>query len=305
MEIINPHDKTFKEIEGIKENAVDLIRASFPSDILKNIDLESLELDNTVYIDEELKEYFSDLVYQSSYKKDKDIKIALLFEHKSYLPEYPALQLLKYILCILDANVKQKNKLPLVISCVFYHGKDKWEKRNITDYYQDIDKNLLSYIPDFKYLLFDLSKYTDKDIKEKLFQRESNKILCLLFKHVFDETYLYNELENFLMIGRNYYETEEGNRFLISILNYLFNTTELDSKELTNILDKLIKNGGTLTMTTAMKLREEGIKEGIKEGILVKAREDAKNMLTEGLDLNLISRITGLTIQEIVEIKNK
>ena len=41
--------------------------------------------------------------------------------------------------------------------------------------------------------------------------------------------------------------------------------------------------------------KQEGIKEGLKE----KSIEIAKNMLKEGLDINLISKLSGLTVEEI------
>jgi predicted transposase/invertase (TIGR01784 family) len=46
---------------------------------------------------------------------------------------------------------------------------------------------------------------------------------------------------------------------------------------------------------------EEGIKKGLKEG----KREDAKMMLKEGLDLNLIIKITGLTESEVLELEDE
>jgi len=50
---------------------------------------------------------------------------------------------------------------------------------------------------------------------------------------------------------------------------------------------------------------EEGIKKGIEEGIKKGKREDAKMMLKEGLDLNLIIKITELTESEILELKDE
>ena len=43
------------------------------------------------------------------------------------------------------------------------------------------------------------------------------------------------------------------------------------------------------------KGKEEGIKEGIKENQIL----TAKNMKKENIDVNIISKITGLSIQEI------
>jgi predicted transposase/invertase (TIGR01784 family) len=51
--------------------------------------------------------------------------------------------------------------------------------------------------------------------------------------------------------------------------------------------------------------RREGIKEGRLEGIKEGKREDAKMMLKEGLDLNLIIKITGLTESEVLELKDE
>ena len=51
-----------------------------------------------------------------------------------------------------------------------------------------------------------------------------------------------------------------------------------------------------------MYAREEGIKEGIKEGIFENKKEIARNMLKEKLDLDIISRVTGLTEKQIKEL---
>ena len=49
--------------------------------------------------------------------------------------------------------------------------------------------------------------------------------------------------------------------------------------------------------------REEGIKEGIIEGSYNKAKEIAKKSLEQGLDTKLISDITGLSVDEINNLK--
>lgn len=54
-------------------------------------------------------------------------------------------------------------------------------------------------------------------------------------------------------------------------------------------------------MTRLKSAREEGREEGIKEA----SRKNAKNFLVMGLDVETISRGTGLTIEEVEEIKEK
>ena len=52
--------------------------------------------------------------------------------------------------------------------------------------------------------------------------------------------------------------------------------------------------------------RREGIREGIKKGKLEGIKDEkysiAKNMKKDGTDLNLISKYTGLTIEEIEKL---
>ena len=48
--------------------------------------------------------------------------------------------------------------------------------------------------------------------------------------------------------------------------------------------------------------KAEGIKEGIKEGIEKRNYTIAKSMKKDGADINLISKYTGLTIDEIKKL---
>lgn len=78
---MNDHDKIFKEIESIKENAADFIQGTFPKHLVQQLDLDSLKLEKTSYLDDTLKESFSDLVYSCTYSGETVVTITLLFEH--------------------------------------------------------------------------------------------------------------------------------------------------------------------------------------------------------------------------------
>ena len=49
--------------------------------------------------------------------------------------------------------------------------------------------------------------------------------------------------------------------------------------------------------------KAEGIKEGKEEGIKQTKIETAKNMLKEGLDVDLISKVIGLSKEEVEKLK--
>ena len=78
----NIHDNFFKSLFSVKENLADLLHGSLPHDVLQGLNIESLKYDPTEYVDQELAPYFKDISCNMLYG-DTDIKISLLYEHKS------------------------------------------------------------------------------------------------------------------------------------------------------------------------------------------------------------------------------
>ena len=286
MKKINPHDRFFKETFSKKEEVQDLIVNTLPEELTRGIDFTSLQLDNTSYIDNKLKENFSDIVYNCKYKGKETIKIALLLEHKSYKPAYPHIQILRYLLNIWETNIKQKEKLIPVIPIIIYHGKEKWQTKRFIDYFTGIDKELEHFLPEFEFLLTDLSDYSDEEI-QNLFQTITVQISLLLMKNIFEEIKLLNKLPIIFSKINAIVETEQGEKFLLSVFSYLLYSTEIDEKELMKTITPISKKGGEIIMTTATRLRQEGIKEG--------RREERRNMI-----LKLYQK-AKFTVQQIVE----
>lgn len=286
MKKINPHDRFFKETFSKKEEVQDLINNILPKQLINKLDFTSLQLDNTSYIDEELKENFSDLVYDCKYKGKKQIKISILLEHKSYTIDYPHIQLLKYLLKIWETNIKQKQELIPVIPIILYHGKKKWKAKKFTDYFTGIDKDLEQFLPGFEYLLTDLSFYTDEEIRN-LYQTITVRISLLLMKNIFEEIKLWDKLPKIFSEINTILETDKGEKFLVSVFSYLYYSTKIDYQKITKTITSISKKGGKITMTTATKLINEGIKEGMlknQKDTIIKLYQKAK-----------------FTIQQIVE----
>jgi len=297
MDISQPHDKYFKEQMKIKENALDVIKNTLPEELINNLQLNKLELDKTSYINAELEETFSDIVYNCIYKNKKKIKISLLFEHKSYVPDYPQIQLLKYMIGIWDINIAQKKELSIVVPIIFYHGKDSWIIKRFYNYFEGIDETLKKYIPDFKYILTDLSKYSNEEIKNKIFENVFVKMFALMMKNINDKEELERILKDILEIGKIYYNEEKGLNFLKSTLLYLFSTTEIEMKKVEEILKSITNKGGDIIMTTAKMLEEKGIEKGIKDTVI--------RMMGKNLDDETIAEFSGLTVNEIKRIRKE
>ena len=257
MKNVNPHDKFFKETFSKKEEAIDLICHTFPEILVKNLDLATLALDNNSYVDEELGENFSDLVYNCNYGEQKVVKICLLFEHKSYPVPYPHLQLLKYLLKIWESNEKQKQALVPVIPVVVYHGKEKWTYKQFSDYIEGADGLLEPFVPNFDYLLTDLSAFTDREIKQ-LFRLVSVRTSLLLMKNIFDKEGLLKKLHDIFIDIDHIQGKEPGKKFLMTAILYLYYGFNIDTKKLLEILNSIPLKGGNIAMTTATILIKEG-----------------------------------------------
>lgn len=92
----NPHDKLFKAAFSEKDVVIDFINNFLPTHIKEKIDTSSLSLHPNSYITPVLAEFYSDVIYSCNFG-DGEIEVCILFEHKSYVPEFPHLQILRYL----------------------------------------------------------------------------------------------------------------------------------------------------------------------------------------------------------------
>ena len=134
MKINDPHDKFFKETLSNVATAQDFLTNYLPTDIMEIVNLHSLEPQKDSYINKNLEEHFSDLLFKVDIN-NKEGYLYFLFEHKSYEDKGVAFQLLKYIVEIWTAKINKENAKELpIIPLVIYHGRSNWNKYSIWCY---------------------------------------------------------------------------------------------------------------------------------------------------------------------------
>ncbi len=135
-----PHDRFFKLIFSDPQKARALLQGHLSPALQQAIDLETLTPDTQAYVDEEIKEYEADLVFNCLTRETKEpLKIAFLLEHKSYVPKYIHFQLLRYMLNRWEKQIKQGEKPVAVIPEVVYHGRSQWQPRPLpTNFFQNL-----------------------------------------------------------------------------------------------------------------------------------------------------------------------
>jgi len=321
----NPHDKFFKEIFSRKQEAQSFINDFLPKQLVDKLVFDDFEIDSNSYIDETLQESFADIVYNCTYSKQK-IKIAFLFEHKTFQDKNIYLQLLRYMLNIWETEKKDKKRqLTVVLPIVIYHGRKQWKLNSFYANFGKIDSELHEFIPHFSYLLQDLHAATQTEILEK-YHSIILQTSFLLMKNIFDKFAL---IENIDKIFEKLYLSAQitDNQVIQSLYYYLFHTNSAEQyveltekirklpnseKDMKTIADVLIDKGRQEGRQEGWQEgrqegwqegRQEGRQEGIQIGHEKTAFRSACIMLLENFDIQMIARVMNLKIERVLELK--
>lgn len=311
-EIANKHDATFKEVFSQKKIAKDFIQNNLPQEVLDIMDIESLELQKDTFINQDLVENFSDLIYKVQIK-DRVAYISFLLEHKSYKDKMTIFQIHKYILETWMAQVQKENNeyLPIILPMVIYHGKEKWNlKTDVRDMIPGF-KNLPIYIqerlPVFKHDFFNIGEYNESDF-EKL--TKLTAMMLKAFKYAFEDD-IEVVLRVYLMALEDL-KDEEPLETLIYYgeiyLRYIgLTNSKVNEKDIVEQIKKL-DGKGAVTMSFIEKIEERGMEKGIEKGIekgeLKAKKEIAKTLLDAGMEIALVVKTTGLSKVEVEELRN-
>ena len=274
MDLQNPHDKFFKETLGNVETAKDFITNYLPEQLLNIMDVNTLEPQKDSFINKEMEENFSDLLFKVDICQ-KEGYFYLLFEHKSYPAKGIAFQLLRYMVEIWEAkrNKEQAKELPIIIPLVIYHGQQSWNIPSslgeLLNGYDELPEPLKVHVPNFEFLLFDVSRFSDEEMKGTA----QLKIVLTLFRDlksedaqkrnnaIFRSIYYLNELEN--------QQTAVG--YLETVLRYIFTVakdfTKREMEQIKREIETTHPKGSEVVMTLAEILRQEGLEMGLEKGL--------------------------------------
>lgn len=292
--INNPHDKFFKEMMGNIPVAKDFLQHYLPEQILGIIELETVTPQKDSFISAELDDYFSDLLFRVKIN-DEEAYIYFLLEHKTYEQNDISLQLLTYMIEIWKSKLnKQKElKLPIIIPLVIYHGRKNWTigetLADLITGYEQLSADIQKYIPNYKYLLYDITTIAREDIKGT----NELQLFLKIIKYIFE-----TDIEQSIIIVENAsidVETGQLERTVFNtLITYILHAR--DDVPVENLKERLTVEGRKIFMSVADQLREQGIEKGIKEV--------AKKMLQLKIDEQQIIDATGLTKNELEQIKD-
>jgi predicted transposase/invertase (TIGR01784 family) len=165
VQVANIHDAFFKQSLSDPVLAAAFLREHLPPELANLIGPEAPELCPGTFVDEELRQHHSDLLFQVHLKGSRDAFAYILVEHKSTPDPAARLQLLRYIVCILVQWHEREQRLPLpaVLPLLAHQGPKDWEfSCEFMDLFGPVAEEVRPYLPSFHHALVDLARMDDE-----------------------------------------------------------------------------------------------------------------------------------------------
>lgn len=303
-----PHDATFRQFLSQPTIARDFMALHLPAEFLALCDLDTLKLESGAFVEQDLRQYFSDILYSLKTTSRDDGYIHVLIEHQSSPDRHMAFRLMRYAIAAMQRHLDAGHKkLPLVIPVLFYSGKrspypysTRWlDEFSIPAFASRLYSNAFP--------LVDVTVIPDEDIVG----HRSMAALTLLQKHIHqrDLAELIDKLAPVILAG--YLSSSQ----VISLVNYLLQAGETADADLfVRTLAQRVPQHEDALMTIAQQLEQKGIEKGLQLGEqrgLVKGRSEgersaaqkiARTMLQNGLPHSLVAEMTGLSDDDLAQI---
>ena len=292
----NEHDKIFRKILDDKVEATKFINKTLK--LKRKLKEEDLEKYNRSFVTKYLKNKEADVIY-----KLKNREVFFLIEHQTKIDYTMPLRILEYETQIMESAIDKKKlgqkgyKLPIVISIVLYSGRRKW---NAKTYIREVQEKLKGYkeLELARYNIVDVNDYSEEELlKEKTFISKAMLIEKIRYTENLTE-YLEKIIKE---MKKNKVYTDSQKELLITIIDMVL--SKKIGKDETKEMIKNIKGGEDKDMLAVLEMIEEENKMLIAKGERMANRKNARKMLKEGISIDVISRITELTKEQIEKLK--
>jgi len=300
-----PHDATFRQFLTQPEIARDFMELHLPAELRAICDLSTLKLESGSFVEDDLRQYFSDVLYSLDTVEGEGY-VHVLIEHQSSPDKHMAFRLIRYAVAAMQRHLEAGHaKLPLVIPVLFYVGKRSpypYSTRWLDEF---DDPELAHKLYSGAFPLVDVTVIPDDDIME----HRSMAALTLLQKHIHqrDIATLTDRLATLLMA--DYLSSPQ----VMALIHYLLQAGESsDSEAFVRELAQRVPQHGDALMTIAQQLEQKGIEKGIEKGIQLGEQrgiekgklEVARSLLKMGMPIESVQEATGLSEDDLAQIRH-
>lgn len=290
-DIHNIHDKFVRASFSDPKRAAASFATILSAELTVQLDLGLLKVLNESYIDNELEEYFSDLVFEvpTQGSPDQKVDVVLLFEHKSSPDKHVLIQIGYYMFAHYIKTIRKKEPLKLIIPIIYYQGNRTWKVPQLWTLFKNYPQIVKDFIPMIKHVFIALHSLSDDTLLTLRNDLMAAAMIAQKWKN--NPATLVEEIIKVLSI----FKEEIGDRnFFEMIFVYMIKTTELKSDSVERIIEAIPPKVKENIMTTYDQIIQQGKLKGKIETVL-RSHE-------QGLSITLIANITNLTEEEVKKI---
>jgi predicted transposase/invertase (TIGR01784 family) len=305
----SPHDGLFKSFLTTPETARDFLDIHLPAHLRKVCDLSTLKLQPGSFLEDDLRAYYSDVLY-SMKTEHGDGYVYALIEHQSSPDLHMGFRMVRYAIAAMQQHLDAGNKeLPLVIPLLFYHGRISPYPYSLNWLDNFAEPAVAKALYTHAFPLIDVTVMDDNEIM----QHKRVALLELVQKHIRtrDLQDFIEQLVTLLLIDNI---TDSQVNTLMEYILQVGETNDLHS--LFTTLAKQVPKHEDKLMTIAEQLRQEGLQQGLQQGEnkgLLRGRQEgqqeaksamARNLLLAGVDKEIIIKTTGFSIDELATLSH-
>ncbi|MGL4860568.1 MAG: Rpn family recombination-promoting nuclease/putative transposase [Enterobacteriaceae bacterium] len=306
--IFAPHDATFRKYLAHPKVARDFMELHLPPNLRALCDLTTLKLESGSFIEDDLRPYYSDILYSLRTSKGAGY-IYVTIEHQSRAEKHIAFRMMRYSIAAMQRHLDAgSKKLPLVMPILFYTGKPSPHPHSMNWLQGFAVPDLARQLYSSDFPLVDITVIPDNEI----LRHKSMATLTLLQKHIRqrDLTELVRPLAITIassQINGQLFKTvveymltsrliKDSRLFIQQLAQQLADIEEGPmKKQMLTLAEQLEMNGIEIGI-------EKGREEGMEKGSKAKALKIAGAMLTRGIPPMMVMELTELSESEISQI---
>ena len=294
----NPHGTFLRQTLSHQPTAREFFKVVIPEDMQQLLDVTTLEISKDQFVDSELENQLSDMLFRV-YRKDlMPAYIYLLFQHKGNPEPLMSYLLFRYMERIWEQTINQGliGHLPLIIPIVIYNGSNPW---NISTQFSNLfgkKSDLLKVLPDFNYIMCDLFQISSLDFSKTPILYTGMHLLKTIHDNDFDD-----QLPHLLNPLKQCFENDYTKRFLSFVIEYLCGSSKMNENDIEIVIDEIFsKTGKDIYYHVHEKLFFQGVVHQARESII-----DVLTVRFETIPPQILDTIQNIDEIDIMKILHK
>ena len=309
----HPHDKGYRQLLTNKKTFLELLRNFTGEGWAAEVDEDDLTLVNKSYVQRDFSDKEADIVYRLRLRGTEVIFYVLL-ELQSTVDHTMPFRLLQYMVevwrdaCNSVPGKERKRKgfrLPAIVPAVLYNGRDGWTACRSFREYQSGHERFPRHLLDFNYILFDVVRYGEEDLR-----RASNVVSSVFYlDQTVDPRELIGRLRDLAGVLKGM-TPEQFRQVTVWLRNVIKRKLpEPLQKDVDRVLEETdpreVEKVITNIERTLDEMKRQALLEGETRGKIEGKIEVARTALKRGFPVDEVAEITGLSRETVLELKKQ